>query len=107
MTRFEHRRIYFNDGSPEHRWSLNDPTAPELEDELRSLRSIAYSPSVSEQQRGASVPTLVEVDRRALQRALGLVEDYLHFATYELGTEHVLRQLRELRAALRAEGRAR
>lgn len=79
-----------DEASPETHWQAADPTDPETDEALRRLR---YSGELGDE--------LVTVRKADIYRALHMAETWAHFSTYELGVEHVIRQLREVWRALR------
>lgn len=94
--------ILFLGTEPRRTWQIADPTDKDSLEAYGQVRGAAYAEPLNPPS-GATVT----VDRRQLQRVLGLAEAYLHLGTYEIGTTHVLKQLREVRRVLRELGRAR
>lgn len=95
----QHGRLYLG-SRRELEWSIADPTDEASTDAYASIYHDVFASSPSPQ------PSTVTVDRAELQRLLLLAEAWLHLGTYELGIGVVGRQLRDVRAALRAMGRA-
>jgi len=74
-----------SDAPPEKLYSMADPEDPET---LEALHTARYAPE--------------RLTRSQMYRILALAEEYQHLACYELGVEHCIQQLRELRRALQA-----
>ncbi len=78
-------RIYFGSGMDQK--SFPDPLYPSLRDALWCMR---YEPG-----------RVTSSDRYAI---LAAAEAYLHLTTYPLGVEHTVKDLRQIRRALKADG---
>lgn len=98
----QHGRLYLG-SRPELEWSIADPTDEASIEAYGNLRGQVFPCTGSP---GEPSPETLTVSRAELQRLLSLAEAWLHLGTYELGIGVVGRQLREVRAALRAMGRA-
>lgn len=72
-------------------WQVADPTDPATHEAMHRLR---YSGELGDE--------FVTVRKADIYRALHMAETWAHFSTYELGVEHVIRQLREVWRALRS-----
>jgi hypothetical protein len=81
-------RLWFGEG--DQRFSFPDPEDGDLMGAMWKLR---YNPG-----------GVTEADRF---RVLAAADAYRHMTTYPLGTEHVIKQLRRVRRALRELGQGR
>jgi hypothetical protein len=83
-------RLVFHDGDKERAYSMPYPDDEKLHE---SIRSLIWNRT-----------TATEAD---VNRVVACVEAYRHFATHPAPTESLIRQLRELRRAVKARRKAR
>lgn len=76
---------------PTESWQIADPADKVTLDAHHDLFHQALS----------SASETVTVNRRQLNRILGLAQSYIHLTTYPLGTELVIKKLRIIRNAIK------
>jgi len=95
----KHGRLWFGHADNE-RWSITDPTDPELDAAMQRLRPYGVLFVDGKAQWPERTPEEKQRDTD-LYRVLMVVEEYRHLTTYPLGVEHCIRQLRAIWRGLR------
>lgn len=97
---FSMHGLLFLGDKPNEEWSIADPTDEATHEAARAVHSACYSGFPNPQ------PEKITIERKHLVRLLQLAEAYSFLGTYDLGTGCVVEKLRQVRAVLRAMGRA-